>query len=341
MLQIICQEIETVVQQRQLSTIRATNIDSLDNVVQNYYTNIVKGTKTKNNKGTNFTEFEQLIVRYLVETQLINTSSTPNTRISLDQAVLEKRGATTKILATLVDERLLRQEPNSVSGVSYEISHDTLIVPILQSALEKDNLGLGDLEEQLTAYYHAHVDNTQQDLINTYFLSANNNSKKADFVTFNQLIQHQIVQSNNGKLELFSMFKDIATKRQNEQNVVAIQAETKKTKQARGLAVFAGIIGVIAIGLFFYGQKQRLKAEENFGTAMQEKAAKEKQDVAEILRIGTSFEEAEYYKDAKILYDSATVILRKEIHLEYEKSQTDDLTKELNSRIEVIMQVIR
>jgi hypothetical protein len=327
LLQIICQEIEAVVQQRALSTITAADIDSLDNVVRNYYTNIVKGTATKDNSATNFTEFEQLIVRYLVETQLINTSSTPNTRISLDQAVLEKRGATTKILATLVDRRLLRQEPNTVSGMSYEVSHDTLIDPILQSALE-----LGDLEKQLTTYYNLKVDDAEQDLINAYFLSTTNDNDKINLDDFAALLEDQIVQLNDGELALYSMFKDIAAKRQNERNVAAIQVQTKKTKQARGAAILAAIIGVVAIVLFFYGQQQRVKAEENYGAAMQEKADKEKQDVKEILRIGTSFEEAEYYEDALILYDSATLVLKDTIHLQHDIAETNSLVKLLEER---------
>lgn len=327
LLQIICQEIEAVVQQRALSTITAADIDSLDNVVRNYYTNIVKGTATKDNSATNFTEFEQLIVRYLVETQLINTSSTPNTRISLDQAVLEKRGATTKILATLVDRRLLRQEPNTVSGMSYEVSHDTLIDPILQSALE-----LGDLEKQLTTYYNLKVDDAEQDLINAYFLSTTNDNDKINLDDFATLLEDQIVQLNDGELALYSMFKDIAAKRQNERNVAAIQVQTKKTKQARGAAILAAVIGVVAIVLFFYGQQQRVKAEENYGAAMQEKADKEKQDVKEILRIGTSFEEAEYYEDALILYDSATLVLKDTIHLQHDIAETNSLVKLLEER---------
>lgn len=327
LLQIICQEIEAVVQQWALSTITAADIDSLDNVVRNYYTNIVKGTATKDNSATNFTEFEQLIVRYLVETQLINTSSTPNTRISLDQAVLEKRGATTKILATLVDRRLLRQEPNTVSGMSYEVSHDTLIDPILQSALE-----LGDLEKQLTTYYNLKVDDAEQDLINAYFLSTTNDNDKINLDDFATLLEDQIVQLNDGELALYSMFKDIAAKRQNERNVAAIQVQTKKTKQARGAAILAAIIGVVAIVLFFYGQQQRVKAEENYGAAMQEKADKEKQDVKEILRIGTSFEEAEYYEDALILYDSATLVLKDTIHLQHDIAETNSLVKLLEER---------
>lgn len=327
LLQIICQEIEAVVQQRALSTITAADIDSLDNVVRNYYTNIVKGTATKDNSATNFTEFEQLIIRYLVETQLINTSSTPNTRISLDQAVLEKRGATTKILATLVDRRLLRQEPNTVSGMSYEVSHDTLIDPILQSALE-----LGDLEKQLTTYYNLKVDDAEQDLINAYFLSTTNDNDKINLDDFATLLEDQIVQLNDGELALYSMFKDIAAKRQNERNVAAIQVQTKKTKQARGAAILAAVIGVVAIVLFFYGQQQRVKAEENYGAAMQEKADKEKQDVKEILRIGTSFEEAEYYEDALILYDSATLVLKDTIHLQHDIAETNSLVKLLEER---------
>jgi hypothetical protein len=202
-----------------------------------------------------------------------------------------------------------------------------LIDPILQSALE-----LGDLEKQLTTYYNLKVDDAEQDLINAYFLSTTNDNDKINLDDFATLLEDQIVQLNDGELALYSMFKDIAAKRQNERNVAAIQVQTKKTKQARGAAILAAVIGVVAIVLFFYGQQQRVKAEENYGAAMQEKADKEKQDVKEILRIGTSFEEAEYYEDALILYDSATLVLKDTIHLQHDIAETNSLVKLLEER---------
>ena len=48
------------------------------------------------------------------------------------------------LIERIIDTRLIRREPNTVSGTSFELSHDALIDPVLSAAIE-----LGDLDAAL------------------------------------------------------------------------------------------------------------------------------------------------------------------------------------------------
>lgn len=92
---------------------------------------------------------EQNIARDLIEEELISPSG--HRRLSRDMDVLEAyvceafqkelgEGDAAEtlekakaLLKTLQDIRLIRAEPNSTGGVNFEISHDTLLAPILRS----------------------------------------------------------------------------------------------------------------------------------------------------------------------------------------------------------------
>lgn len=72
--------------------------------------------------------------RILVEEQLIVEGN----RVTLSDTALlhaENRalGIDQRLLQELVDAHLLRSEPNSLGGLSYELAHDTLVAPILES----------------------------------------------------------------------------------------------------------------------------------------------------------------------------------------------------------------
>ncbi len=77
-------------------------------------------------------ETEQGKTREFIEEELIKREQ----RISVDRLTcfetLEEN-----TLNTLVDIHLLRSERNTVGGISYEISHDTLVSPIMEAAKER------------------------------------------------------------------------------------------------------------------------------------------------------------------------------------------------------------
>lgn len=126
-LQIVCQKIEDIAQnsyKEQLNDdiVRIKNADlpEFSDIFLNFYNDSID--KTCQN------EAEKSKARIFVEDQLIRTGQ----RISLDEIIcvdyLDKQ-----ILKKLVNTHLLRAERNSIDGFSYELSHDTLIDPILIS----------------------------------------------------------------------------------------------------------------------------------------------------------------------------------------------------------------
>jgi tetratricopeptide (TPR) repeat protein len=77
--------------------------------------------------------WKQKRVRKLCEKGLIDNRS----RLSLEEGYIKRKYNVSKaVLSQLVDGRLLRSEPR-VGSVYYELSHDTLVEPILQSQQER------------------------------------------------------------------------------------------------------------------------------------------------------------------------------------------------------------
>ena len=84
-----------------------------------YYQNLIDSFENKDVKK---------IVRILFEDKLIDFDS--KRRVSLDEIIITNSGITSSILTKLIDSHLVRSEPNSLGGRSYELSHDTLVEPI-------------------------------------------------------------------------------------------------------------------------------------------------------------------------------------------------------------------
>lgn len=106
-------------------------------IIKNYYHQTIESIND---------EVEQLIARFFIERKLID-SYTKN-RISLDDAFIQQIGIKPETLQALIDKRIVRVEINSVSGRSYEISHDSLVTPITNAAHE-----LGELDVRLRSYF--------------------------------------------------------------------------------------------------------------------------------------------------------------------------------------------
>ncbi len=109
----------------------------LSEFIQNYYKDTINSIEEAG---------EKLAARYLIENKLIDAIS--KNRISLDFVFVQQIGICQKTLASLVDKKIIRIETNSVNGKSFEISHDSLVLPILVAAGH-----IGSLEQAI----HAHV----------------------------------------------------------------------------------------------------------------------------------------------------------------------------------------
>ena len=90
--------------------------------IENFYREVLQKLDTQSEEG-----------QLLIENQLLTDSGR---RRSVDKETLLDQGATAHILAHFEQERLLRKEPR-MKTFYYEISHDTLVEPILKVKKER------------------------------------------------------------------------------------------------------------------------------------------------------------------------------------------------------------
>lgn len=138
-LQIVCQKIEDIAQGKHKQTLEPNlpiitekDLPEFKDIFLSFYDDTINSISETN--------LEKNKVRKFIEDQLIRN----NQRISLDEILcvdyVEKN-----ILQKLVQTHLLRAERNTTGGFSYELSHDTLIEPILISRKQRIQK---ELEEQ-------------------------------------------------------------------------------------------------------------------------------------------------------------------------------------------------
>lgn len=123
-LQIICQHIENKVIDNKISEINVEHIQNIENIFNDYYLSILN--KIPDNEA-------RTKAQILIEEKLIIEER----RISLDEIICKKE-VSESALQILADSRLLRRMPTSLGGFSYEISHDTLINPILEQKKKRN-----------------------------------------------------------------------------------------------------------------------------------------------------------------------------------------------------------
>ncbi|MCP4442180.1 MAG: hypothetical protein GY810_25000 [Aureispira sp.] len=133
-LQIICGHLEDIVIQKQLKTVEVHHIggaDGIKQILNNYYRNRIDSIGTAE---------EQQLATKLIEEGLIVDGA----RVSLAESIVTSRyNITDSLLSKLLATRLIKPE-NTHLGKAYEVSHDTLVAPILtsfkQRKLEEERL---------------------------------------------------------------------------------------------------------------------------------------------------------------------------------------------------------
>ena len=129
LLQICCEYIERQALEKGLSKIEVQDLPNFDNIYSAYY----------EGKMQELPEEQQGIAQTLMEQGLLyyDAGSDEARRLSVDRDQLllnyQQEGLDATLLELLKDKFLIREEPNSVGGFSYEISHDTLLAPILKA----------------------------------------------------------------------------------------------------------------------------------------------------------------------------------------------------------------
>ncbi|MBK8921691.1 MAG: hypothetical protein IPM81_09280 [Saprospirales bacterium] len=121
-LQIICREVEKRVQAYQLRMVQVSDVGDLDAIIEQYYDNQIRSLDPD----------EQLPARRLIEEGLVFEEE--ERRLSLFEGLIFKTyGIKPDTLRKLVDAHLLRAEPSLSGGYTYELSHDTLVAPVLKA----------------------------------------------------------------------------------------------------------------------------------------------------------------------------------------------------------------
>lgn len=140
-LQILCQYVEIEVTKGRipdrngngLPDVDVIDLPDLGNIYEAYYRRQLEQMPVE----------EQIAARMVVEEGLlfVNDQTGEARRLSMDTDALLQRfrqfGVTLATLQRLENAFLLRREVNSLGGVNFEISHDTLIMPVLKARAER------------------------------------------------------------------------------------------------------------------------------------------------------------------------------------------------------------
>ena len=126
-LQILCEHAESIILQRNETqnglAVEKKDLGNVVNIFENYYDNQI--AKISNSD-------EQKLAKIFIEEGLIFEED--NRRLSVYEGQAVKMYQINKeLLNKLVSTRIIRTEPHSSGGFSYELSHDTLVAPILKA----------------------------------------------------------------------------------------------------------------------------------------------------------------------------------------------------------------
>lgn len=143
-LQILCEYLEDKIIKGEIPNNRiepAYFEDKIDEIYEGYYQRLIDKLDPSVRKAAQLLIEEDLIYH--------NEKTGDSRRESRDSGrLLDKEGITQKLLNDLESNFLLRREVNSLGGISYEVSHDTLIAPILASKEERKALEKADAERR-------------------------------------------------------------------------------------------------------------------------------------------------------------------------------------------------
>lgn len=127
-LQILCEYVEQQLVIKQAKTkIRRQDLASPQAILEDYYL-------TKIQEISDISD--QLAARRLIEEGLVFEEE--ERRLTLYEGQIEKSyGVTKSLLHQLVDAHLIRAEPSLRGGYTYELSHDTLVAPVLKAKTQR------------------------------------------------------------------------------------------------------------------------------------------------------------------------------------------------------------
>lgn len=287
LLQIICQHVEAMAPRTDAGPkpqsdflVEADTLGDLDSVTRLYYANVLR--MSDDNGHPVFSPFERLNIRFLIERNLIETRS--QVRVTLDKNLVEKKGVSGNLIDKLVDSRLIRREPNAVSGLSYELSHDTLVDPILRAS----DL-LGDLDEQTLDFYQkamfsvpeispdilqqfiekelADREGQPRNLIYDHIIGPDRTA--ADALLRAGIVRIEPMPEGHSELGLYHLFlrPALTLRAERTENILRekdkrIDLESERRKRAVVFAVITTVLSIVAIAATISAYQSRKEAEK-------------------------------------------------------------------------------
>jgi hypothetical protein len=229
----------------------------IKDIIKEYYEDVILNINL--DKDPNLNYVNQLLVRFLIEKKLIDVKT--NSRICLDKTSIYPLGIHEELLSKLTESKIIRKEINTVSGESFEISHDSLLNPIL---LASDSGKLGNLDIKLYKYYATEFDAIERHLRKDFkkevlprIINKEGNLESFKLDDFSERLQlpieelkakHIITEkpdnNKNGYHIINEAFRNVIIKKQNE-DAAKKQNVTKLTLFALISISFICILGLI------------------------------------------------------------------------------------------------
>ncbi len=126
-LQTVCQYVEEhIVIEKHDVIISPEDLGDMEDIYQNYYDNQIRKIDSP---------VDRQLARRLIEEDMIFDEE--ERRLSIYEGQIFSKGVNRELLEKLTDTHLIRAEPSPEGGFSYEISHDTLVPPILKSKKQR------------------------------------------------------------------------------------------------------------------------------------------------------------------------------------------------------------
>lgn len=135
-LQILCQSVEQNVIRQNLKLVGIGQLGDLEAIYENYYDDQIGSIEDPK---------EQQAARRLIEDELIFEDE--ERRLSLYEGIIVHK-IKPETLRQLVDHHLLRAEPSAQGGYTYELSHDTLVPPVLKSKARRKTVEAQEADQK-------------------------------------------------------------------------------------------------------------------------------------------------------------------------------------------------
>lgn len=146
-LQILCEYMESEIIANKIPNLQIENqhfINKIDDIYEGYYQRLIDKLEPSVQKAAEVLIEEGLIYE--------DEKTGESRRLSVDADVLiqkfSQNGITHEVLSELENQFLLRREATYMGGYNYEVSHDTLLAPILRSKAERKALEASEKNRQ-------------------------------------------------------------------------------------------------------------------------------------------------------------------------------------------------